>query len=120
MKAHHFLGAFLVGALLVLLLLLTPYSSQAQLAGQAFGGSVTNIQVCNDGELVTLREPLEGTIQLMWLYGELPYLMFIPPINGQDMIGMASLVLSQCYLGYSYEGQGWQIEYHGEDAVGGL
>ena len=79
-----------------------------------FGGTVTYTEECNDGMLLTLEEPQGGTEYLMWQYGELPYATYSEPHIGQNMIGEASYVTSECYLGDDYIGYGYPIQFHGE------
>lgn len=78
-----------------------------------FGGSVVWEVPCDDGLLLTV-EQFTGPQYFMWNYGELPYLMFVPPHIGQNLIGAADYVPSECWLGDEYMGYGFPIVGHGE------
>lgn len=78
-----------------------------------FGGLVTMIQPCNTGLLVYVLTPLTGVIPFMWLTGELPFLMYVPPHPGQWLLGMAVAVPVPCVLGIVPYGAGLPIIMHG-------
>jgi len=87
-----------------------PQTSNAQFL--PFGGQVVTVQPCNTGLLVYLRTPFTGVMPFMWLTGNLPYLMRVPPHPGQYLLGMAGAPIP-CILGVVPMGAGPVILFHG-------
>ncbi len=79
---------------------------------QPFGGMVTAMRTCNSGLLLTVVEPF-GVNEYMWFWGNLPYLMYIIPHIGQNMLGMAAYGTVPCVIGTVTIGSGMPIIYHG-------
>jgi len=77
-----------------------------------FGGQVMTVQPCNTGLLIYVKTPMTGVMPFMWLTGNLPYLMRIPPHPGQYVLGMAGTVVP-CVLGIVPMGAGPVILFHG-------
>lgn len=109
MKFKVFVATILFGALVSL-----PFSASAA-TGFSFGGRVTAEYVCNTGLLVYLKSsaPPFLVFPVMWLWGELPFLSYIPPHPGQQLLGVAAPATVPCVLGYVPIGVGFPIEFHG-------
>jgi hypothetical protein len=98
----------------VLLLMVTfgALPAYAIVAGVSFGGRVVSIQPCNTGLLAYLKTS-KGPMPVMWFWGELPFLSYIPPHPGQQMLGKVGTALSPCVLGSVTYGAGLPVLYHG-------
>ena len=107
MDTHHALS---LTVLVLLLILAVPALSHAQMP---FGGLVVFTLPCNNGFLLTVLQ-FTGPQFFMWNFGELPYLMFIPPHPGQNVLGMALPAPVPCILGLHPQGFGFPIIFHGE------
>lgn len=103
-----------LSALLALLIITIPYFSFAF----PFGGAVTAIEPCDEGMLLWVAVPVVGggvvEETFLWLQGELPYAMFVPPHVGQFLLGDARLTPAICTDGPSVLGEGFPIFFHGE------
>jgi len=99
-----------------------PFFSQAQIP---FGGTITNVTYCpdqiNSGVLVWLLiidEPMLGPQPFIWFIGELPFMMYVVPHVGQNLIGMATPTTINCTLRGSPMipsfPRGFPILFHGE------
>jgi hypothetical protein len=107
MKKH-----VIVLALAVILLLVPALMTRAAVP-LPFGGLVTAVTPCDEGLLTYVLTPLTGVIPLMWLWGELPFLMYIPPHPGQELLGWTATVPIPCTIsGIPYNG-GLPILMHG-------
>ena len=83
-----------------------------------FGGIVTAEYTCNTGLLIYVKDaistpPFFSIVPYMWLTGELPFLSYIPPHPGQELLGTALPMPMPCILGYIPIGFGFPIIYHG-------
>lgn len=101
---------YTVLAVIMVATLLFPMFSNAQLP---FGGMVTLTQPCNNGLLLTVLQPLSGTQQFMWTYGNLPFNWHVIPHVGQEMLGNYLVGTIPCTLGNTTVGQGSLILFHG-------
>jgi hypothetical protein len=101
---------YFLSILFVTILISLPNISNAQL--MPFGGQVVTVQPCNTGLLLYVKTPLMGVLPYMWLTGNLPYLMNVPPHPGQYLLGMSGAILP-CILGIVPIGAGPVILYHG-------
>lgn len=93
------------------------FPAGAQATGIYFGGwDVMQVQ-CNSGYLITFKsaEPAFKPSKIMWNWGELPFLAYVPPHPGQSMIGFLAPVPEPCFLGKVKIGEGLPIEFHGEN-----
>lgn len=101
-------------AMLAFIVIFVPTLHVAAFANMPFGGMVKSIEPCDDGLLLYVRT-FKGLLPFKWEYGQLPYMMHIPPHPGQNLLGMgmSSYIMSPCFVGPEYIGQGFQILYHG-------
>lgn len=102
----------------ILILFLLTFISMPIVAAHAavpipFGGLVTMMQPCDEGLLVYVLTPITGVIPFMWLWGELPFLMYIPPHIGQELLGYAATVPAVCTISGVPYGAGLPIIMHG-------
>jgi hypothetical protein len=104
-----FVGLILV--MVVVFIATLPVISNAQTMLIPFGGKIQSEEMCNDGLLLTLGLPTP--YQLIWHWGELPYLMYIPPHIGQYILGKASQAIEICMFGNFPVGVGFPIIFHG-------
>ena len=94
-------------------------AAQASVVGVPyFGGLVTAEYTCNTGLLIYVKDaistpPFFQIVPYMWLWGELPFLSYIPPHPGQELLGAASPTAIPCVFGYIPIGYGFPILYHG-------
>ena len=87
-------------------------AAQPQLPFLPFGGFVTITKPCDEGFSLEV-ETAYGPMKVMWLWGELPFLMYVPPHIDQEMIGDLSPVPAICTIGgIPYDG-GLPIIMHG-------
>jgi hypothetical protein len=98
--------------IIALCIVIVPAVAHAGLFGGAFGGQVIFEIPCDTGLLLTVLEPGAGAQELMWNYGELPYLSFVPPHIGQWLLGMTGLP-EVCAVGPLTIGIGNAITFHG-------
>lgn len=95
------------------ILISVPLISRAfSVTGVPFGGKVTSMTVCNSGILAYVKTS-SAVLPVMWYWGHLPYLSYIPPHVGQQLLGMRASFTVPCWLGYYIVGYGFPIEYHG-------
>ena len=85
----------------------------AQAALLPLGGQVTTVQPCDTGLLLYVKT-FTGVIPVMWLWGELPYMMHVPPHPGQYILGQDSPTPVPCFLGFVPYGAGVPIVFHGD------
>jgi hypothetical protein len=88
------------------------YKANATIGTIPFGGQVVSIQPCDSGLLLYLKG-FWGITPYMWTYGDLPYLMHVPPHPGQYMLGAALPAMVPCVLGILTVGTGFPIIFHG-------
>lgn len=110
MKTKYFISTILI---IVLLQLVLTSSVKAAAISPYFGGQVIMIRPCNSGLLLEVRPPIGPNLTLMWLTGNLPYLMRIPPHPSQNLLGMASPAPVPCVVGNVTVGNGRPIIFHG-------
>lgn len=79
-----------------------------------FGGTIIVAQQCNNGMLLTIKEPF-SVGQYMWFTGNLPYLMHTPPRVDQIVLGLASAAFTPCAIGKVVVGKGKPILFHGSN-----
>jgi len=101
-----------LASLVALAAISVPLFASAAGLGGPFGGQITVTQPCNNGLLLTVKEPF-GVTQLMWNYGELPFLMHVVPHPGQYILGMSGGI-AVCTLGPLVYGKGSIILFHGD------
>ncbi len=99
-----------VAALIVLFFISIPYLSFAI----GFGGIITDIQPCDEGELLYVEDPFGVVIPYMWYAGELPFAFYIPPHIGQELLGEYYPTPSVCEIDGETMGEGFPILFHGE------
>lgn len=100
----------------ILVLFLLTFMSVPVLSAQAFalpfGGVVTLTTPCDEGLSLTVMT-FYGPKKIMWLWGELPFLMRIPPHVGQQLLGYIATAPVICTIsGVPYDG-GLPIIMHG-------
>jgi len=115
-----FLSGFFITFLFLVSSFFVPVNrTQASTGAPYFGGIVTVEYACNTGLLVYVKDnisvvpPVSVVVPYMWLWGELPFLSYIPPHPGQELLGIALPVTVPCILGYVPIGAGFPIVYHG-------
>ena len=103
---------------IVALSLALPAITFAAVTGVSFGGIVTAVQPCNTGLLAYVASPKPPYVTpVMWLWGELPFLSYLPPHPKQQLLGKLAPVTVPCVLGVVPYGVGFPIIYHGSSAL---